>query len=186
MVARQASPQLMFALLLGVGVAACDGTTATDPQLSKSASPAKAPATVDDVMVPYFERLSSAPAPDALPVVCEPAFAGVILPNSLVAAGVATHLGKVTGTITGTSCAVDVSGIVSIGGLAQRIAANGDVLDATWTGTIAGGALTLSVTFTGGSGRFQNASGWATGEGTVDPSGVSEWTLTGRITPPLN
>ena len=168
MLARLATPKQLLSLLLGVSFAACDGTTATGPQLSKKALPAEARATVDDGMVPYFERLSSAPAPDALPVVCEPAFAGVVLPNSLVAAGAATHLGNVTGAITGTSCAVDVSGVVAIGGWALRTAANGDVLQADWTGTIAGDVLTLSVTFTGGSGRFQNASGWATGEGTVD------------------
>ena len=176
----------MLALLLGVGLAACDGTTATDPRLSKSASLAEVPATVYDGMVPYDEHLSSAPASDALPVVCEPAFAGVVLPSSLVAAGVATHLGKVTGIVTGTSCAVEATGVVSIGGLAHRTAANGDILEAEWTGTIAGGVLTLNVTFTGGTGWLRNASGWATGGGTVDPSGVSEWTLTGRITPPLN
>lgn len=182
MIPRHAPTPLLVPLLLGVSFAACDRTTATDPQLSQSASLAELP--ISDGMVPYREHMSGAPAADALLVGCEPVAAGVALPDRLITVGVATHLGRVTGVVTGTWCALDASGVVSIEGSALRTTASGDVLEATWTGTIAGDVLTLDVTFTGGSGRFQNATGWAVGGGTIDPSGASEWTLTGRITSP--
>jgi hypothetical protein len=178
-------PRRLLPLLLGASLAACDGTPATDPQVSAVSASGKVTARfMDDGMVPFYERVRAVPEVDALPVVCEPAAAAVALPDRLLAAGTATYLGRESGEVTGASCTVDATGVVHIAGLARRTAAQGDVLDAAWTGAIAGDRLALDVTFAGGSGRFREATGWASGGGTVSPDGTSEWTLTGRISLP--
>jgi hypothetical protein len=169
-------PALLFAAL----VVACDSATAPDPQLSMNAAAAA------DGLVPIRIQETAFTAPDAMAVVCEPAAAGVALPDRLLARGVASHLGQVSSVITGASCVVDLtSGVVAIAGTAERTAANGDLLLATWAGTLAGGTLTLDITFTGGTGRFRNATGWAHGSGYMDAStGTGAWTAAGRISAP--
>lgn len=96
----------------------------------------------------------------------------------------ATHLGraafvsdKVINVVAGTQTLQ-----------ATFTAANGDVLRAAGTGTstmIAPGhvAFTATITFTGGTGRFADASGHAAIEGEADlASGRSRMTATGSIT----
>jgi hypothetical protein len=143
-------------------------------------------AVVPDGMVPIHLRETAYTPADAVLVVCEPAFAGVALPDRLSASGVSSHLGKISSIITHSACGVDLStGIVSLNGTATHTAASGDLLLETWSGTFAGTVLTLDVTFTGGTGRFQNATGWGTLQGNIDPvAGTGYWTLRGRISSP--
>lgn len=174
--------KIALTLVLVAFVLACDSPTALEPHFSMNA------AAVPDGMVPIQIReavFNLAPG-DAIPVMCDPGAAGVFLPNYHMATGVASHLGRVSTVVVISGCTLDLAtGVVSMNGTTGRTAANGDVLLGTWTGTLAGSALTLDVTFTGGSGRFQNAAGWAGGGGQVDvANGTGEWTLTGRINPP--
>lgn len=172
--------KMSLALVLAAAVVACDDATAPDPHSFTDAAGAP------DGMVPFFARETAYTPADAVAVVCEPAWVGVALPNRLVATGVASHMGSVESVVAGEWCTVDLgTGVVSTAGTAVHTAAGGDVLYATWTGTIEGAALTLNVTFAGGTGRFAHATGQATGGGTLDAAtGTGEWTMTGRISPP--
>jgi len=167
-------------MLFGAALAGCE--TAIEP-----AGPyAGAAVVLPDGMVPFTVREAAWTPGDALPVLCEPAAAGVVLPDRLLATGTASHLGVVNSVVLGESCAVDLgTGTVTMGGTAVHTAANGDQLFATWTGTLVGPALTLNITFTGGTGRFEGATGSAVGPGSMDPAtGRAEWQASGRITPP--
>lgn len=73
--------------------------------------------------------------------------------------GNATHLGKVAGTAD--QC---IKGLSIVDGRATYVAANGDELNATYTGTIVSVVGTIAVievdqTFDGGTGRFEHAAG---------------------------
>lgn len=165
------------ALLLMGALTGCDSATGPAPSL-----PALA-AALDDGMVPIALHETAVPAPDALPVTCEPAFAGVTLPSRLLATGVATHLGQVSSIVSGSACVLDLAtGTLAVHGAAVHTAANGDTLDATWTGTISGTALALEITFVGGTGRFTDATGWASATGSMDfATGRATWDGVGRI-----
>jgi hypothetical protein len=175
---RRRTGQVLL-LLAGGCLAACDSPTepiALEPAFHD----------VHDGMVPLQAQEVAWPAPDATPVLCDPAFAGVVLPNRLLAAGTGSHFGKLASVILGTGCAVNLAtGVVSMAGTAVHTAANGDRLFATWTGTMLAGSLTLDINFSGGTGRFQGVTGSGLGSGTMNPAtGSGEWTINGRITPP--
>jgi len=138
------------------------------------------------ITVPVTVRETFAPAPDAVPIPCEPAAAGVALPSSILASGYASHLGRIHSVLTGSTCAVDLgAGQVSFTGSVVHTAANGDELHATFDGTMTLGTVALSVVFTGGTGRFESTTGSGTGAGTIDPLTMSGWFgLSGTMTRP--
>jgi hypothetical protein len=91
--------------------------------------------------------------------------------------GIVSHMGKST---------VDIEGVITptgpdtftIAGSAVIVAANGDELFGTFTGsgtnTPGGGSEgTVDVTYSGGTGRFTNASGTASGPFTQTPTGTT-------------
>jgi hypothetical protein len=94
--------------------------------------------------------------------------------------GTATHLGAVTGTFSNCSQVTwtqTEGGPVPVAstygdGVVSLVAANGDVLQGRYGDGVAtfgpsGGTLQDSVTFTGGTGRFESATGAALDHGTI-------------------
>lgn len=137
-------------------------------------------------MVPITIRETYAPAPDAVLAPCSPVEAGVGLPSRLIATGVGTHLGKLSTVLLGTTCTVTAPGVVAFTGTATHTTANGDQLFADFAGTLSPGVLTLSsITFTGGTGRFENATGTGSGGGPADiVTGAGAFEITGLISRP--
>lgn len=177
----------LLPLLIGLAaLAACENTTAPSRAVGTPSATAQVRAGDGPVMVPITIRETYAPAPDAVVVPCTPAEAGIGLPETLIATGVGTHLGKITTTLVGTSCTVAASGIVAFIGTAVHTVANGDQLFASFVGTLTPGVLTLSsITFTGGTGRFENATGSASGGGPADIlSGTGAFEVEGVISRP--
>jgi hypothetical protein len=103
--------------------------------------------------------------------------------NDFVGAGTATHLGpydevgsvQLLPTPDPTVFLVDAS--------ATYTAANGDQLHAVITGTLDGdtGAITATVTYVGGTGRFSSASGTATLSAQLFPDGSIDVDVEGTI-----
>ena len=102
--------------------------------------------------------------------------------------GTGSHLGKFTATTEGTIVPTG-PGTFALSGNAILVAANGDQLTATATVTV-NGPVSGAATITGGTGRFEDASGTLTLEDAqeklVSFDGVTavftgEPTLTGRI-----
>ncbi len=100
-------------------------------------------------------------------------------------AGTDSHLGKVTTHYTGVATPSGAN-TISLSGSSVEVAANGDKLYATLSGT---GTLdaefnaqgTLVNTFTGGTGRFENASGVETGAFSMATRSLDGATLTSAI-----
>jgi hypothetical protein len=96
--------------------------------------------------------------------------------------GNATHLGRITGTAD--QC---IKGLDIVDGIATYVAANGDELNATYTGTIVSvvdGVAVIEVdqTFDGGTGRFEYATGDAFELVSVDlVAGTVQGTVEGDI-----
>jgi hypothetical protein len=100
-----------------------------------------------------------------------------------VGSGHATHLGH----YVEIGCAVfstttDPTG-VPVDGCSTYTAANGDKLHAILTGQLNAvtGAITVTVTYAGGTGRFHDASGSATLLGQILPDGTIVVTVEGTI-----
>jgi hypothetical protein len=103
--------------------------------------------------------------------------------NDFVGAGTATHLGhynevgraQFTPTADPTVLQVDARSVYT--------AANGDELRAVFTGHLNGltGAITATVTYVGGTGRFADATGTATLSGQLLPGGSIEVSVKGAI-----
>jgi len=104
-------------------------------------------------------------------------------PNDFVGAGTATHLGfynevghvVFSGTENATVLHLEASAIYT--------AANRDHLYAVVTGELNGvtGAIIATVTYTGGTGRFANATGTATLVGQILPDGSLKVAVQGTI-----
>jgi hypothetical protein len=103
--------------------------------------------------------------------------------SDFTGSGTATHLGSYTEvghvTFTGTS----TPGVLSVNGWAHYTAANGDVLCASISGTVnqGTGAIQATATYTGGTGRFANASGSSTLTGQMLGGGALTITALGTI-----
>jgi hypothetical protein len=114
----------------------------------------------------------------------------VVPPNLLVngtGTGTANHLGRFTATFSTT---VNLGTGSATGGIFKFVAANGDHLDATFTGqgTPTGQPNVASIveiaTITGGTGRFADATGAFTIHRIVDQAtGVSSGSFEGTINP---
>ena len=104
-------------------------------------------------------------------------------PNTFVGAGAATHLAQYeeTGSVQFSDTADPT--VSHLEASATYTAANGDQIYATFTGELNGvtGAITATVTYTGGTGRFANASGTATLSGQLLPGGSIEVAVKGTI-----
>jgi hypothetical protein len=90
------------------------------------------------------------------------------------ASGTATHLGEFT--LHDTSTVVGVDGPIRyIEGEAEPVADNGDHLTASFTGTVDLSTFTATVTFewTGGEGRFANATGTTTWHINLNPADLT-------------
>jgi hypothetical protein len=103
------------------------------------------------------------------------------------ATGVSSHLGKGTVHLDGVATFTGQSGTINIAGSIVIVAANGDEVFGTFSGS---GTLTSSLgssqgtsvtTFTGGTGRFANASGSASGPFTQTLNGTQGTALTFAI-----
>jgi hypothetical protein len=115
----------------------------------------------------------------------------VVAPPSLLVdgtgTGTATHLGRFTATFTTT---VNLSTGSATGGIFRFVAANGDHLDATFTGQGTPTAqpnvasIVETATISGGTGRFAGATGAFTIHRIVNQvTGVSSGSFDGTISP---
>jgi hypothetical protein len=94
-------------------------------------------------------------------------------PNDFVGAGTATHLGLYEEEGHVTFSGTDDPTVLHLEACAIYTAANGDHLYARFTGELNGvtGAISATVTYVGGTGRFANASGTATLVGQIIDDG---------------
>ncbi len=103
--------------------------------------------------------------------------------NDFVGAGTATYLGlyNEVGSVQFSPTADPA--VLQVDASATYTAANGDRLYAVFTGYLNGvtGAITATVTYVGGTGRFTNASGTATFSGQLLPGGSLEVAVKGTI-----
>jgi hypothetical protein len=104
-------------------------------------------------------------------------------PNTFVGAGTATHLARYeeTGSVQFSDTADPT--VSHLEASATYTAANGDQIYATFTGELNGvtGVITATVTYTGGTGQFANASGTAILSGQLLPGGSIEVVVKGTI-----
>lgn len=97
--------------------------------------------------------------------------------NDFVGAGRATHLGNYTEVGN-----VSISQTGAVTGWSIYTAATGDQLHATISGQInATGVVTATVTYVGGTGRFDDASGSATLTGQILPDGTLTVAVNGTV-----
>src|SRR4051794_27062886 len=84
-----------------------------------------------------------------------------VSPTDFVGTGQATHLGRYTEVGSASFSPTDDPTVLHIDAWAVYTAANGDQLYAVFTGSLNGltGAITATVTYVGGTGRFDDASG---------------------------
>jgi hypothetical protein len=152
---------LSYLIVLGV-LAGCDQGSPVSP------SAASTPLAADNAAVPWKEsyQASGTIAPDA----------GCPAPRlltTLEGGGTATHVGKYT--IVNSHCVDPATGVLTDGSF-TKTAANGDQLFGTYVGNssviqppapVGIFAVTGTLTYTGGTGRFADITGTATMEGTL-------------------
>ena len=106
-----------------------------------------------------------------------------VSPTEFVGSGEATHLGRYSeaGTVAFTPTADP--NVLHIDGSITYTAANGDELDATASGelNLSTGAITATLTYTGGTGRFASAGGSSTLTGQLGAGGSISVTVDGTI-----
>ena len=103
--------------------------------------------------------------------------------GDFVGAGNATHLGLYEEVGNATISPTADPTVFQVDAWSTYIAANGDELYAVFTGYLDGltGAITATVTYVGGTGRFADASGTATLSGQLLPDGSIEVAVEGTI-----
>jgi hypothetical protein len=106
-----------------------------------------------------------------------------VSPTDFVGAGHATHLGVYTEVGSVAFSPTDDPAVFQVDGWATYTAANGDQLDAIVTGHLNGatGAITATLTYVGGTGRFADAGGSATLSGQLLPDGTISVAVAGTI-----
>ena len=104
-------------------------------------------------------------------------------PNDFVGAGIATHLGCYDEAGHVVFSPTDDPTVLHLEASAIYTAANGDHLYAEFTGELNGltGAITATVTYVGGTGRFTNASGTASLVAQILADGSLEVVVRGTI-----
>ena len=184
---------LALALPLMLVLLGCDGVSPTAPEVeiqadAVSATPTttvgaawtgSANAGVHEVPISGSETtLVDLAGPFLLCVGSPPPPNQVLFPGKIDGVGRFTHLGKTISVISATSCVINFSnGGLELLGEADHVSANGDVLHVVFAGTaFPDGRLVFDfVTFDGGTGRFENATGWADADGfsnAADGTGV--------------
>lgn len=191
-------PGLVLLLAPFLGLAACgDAPVPTDPgRASVEALTTGAIVAATDIpsatrLVPYRAEASFGPASPALTFCTEPpGYAGppVALGAVNVGTGTHAHLGRATSTIMIDWCALTASGVLG-GGTFEHVGANGDAISGLWdalftppTFTFVHNGKDSPIVVTGGSGRFEGASGHVSGTGTIDPAtGLGTFSVKGGI-----
>ncbi len=133
--------------------------------------------------VPFKASLKTQETLGFNPAACPATF----LQGTTVATGNATHMGSVT--MLSTDCVVQADGqIMFTDGQLLLTAANGDQVNATYSGMLLPGAeapvysLTGSYTVVGGTGRFEGATGSGSLQGSSNiVTGQGSYTATGVI-----
>jgi hypothetical protein len=106
-----------------------------------------------------------------------------VSPTDFVGSGKATHLGRYTEVGRAQFAPTADPTYLRIDAWSIYTAANGDQLDATITGRldVLTGAITATVTYVGGTGRFDDANGSATLSGQMLPDGTITVSVEGTI-----
>ena len=106
-----------------------------------------------------------------------------VSPTDFVGSGQATHLGRYTEVGSAQFSPTTVPGVLQIDAWSVYTAANGDQLYATFTGQLdlLTGAITATVTYVGGTGRFEDAGGSAELSGQMLPDGTITVSVRGTI-----
>ena len=106
-----------------------------------------------------------------------------VSPTDFVGSGLATHLGLYAeeGSVAFTS--TSNPDVLQVTGTTAYFAANGDRLDAQVSGTLntATGVISATITYVGGTGRFDDASGQSSLAGQMEPDGTIHVTVIGLI-----
>ena len=106
-----------------------------------------------------------------------------VSPTDFVGSGEATHLGRYTEVGSAQFSPTADPTVLRIDAWSIYTAANGDQLYAVYTGQLNGltGAITATVTYFGGTGRFDDADGSATLSGQMLPDGTIAVSVEGTI-----
>jgi hypothetical protein len=106
-----------------------------------------------------------------------------VSPTDFVGSGQATHLGRYTEVGSARFSPTAAPTVLRIDARSVYTAANGDQLYATITGRLdlQSGAITATVTYVGGTGRFDDAGGSATLSGQMLPDGTIAVAVEGTI-----
>jgi hypothetical protein len=106
-----------------------------------------------------------------------------VSPTDFVGSGEATHLGKYAEAGSARFSPTAVPGVLRVDARVVLTAADGDQLYETITGELdfQTGAITATVTYVGGTGRFIDAEGSATLTGQMLPDGTIAVTVEGSI-----
>ena len=106
-----------------------------------------------------------------------------VSPTDFVGSGEATHLGRYAEAGSAQFSPTAVPGVLRVDARVVLTAANGDQLYETITGELdlRTGAITGTVTYVGGTGRFDDAGGSATLSGQMLPDGTIAVTVEGTI-----
>ena len=106
-----------------------------------------------------------------------------ISPTDFVGAGTATHLGAYTEAGSVAFIPTSDPTVLQIVGTTDYTASNGHVLHAVVTGelNLLTGAITATLTYDGGTGRFEDATGSATLIGQLLPGGGVAATVSGTV-----
>jgi hypothetical protein len=104
-------------------------------------------------------------------------------PTDFVGIGYATHLGRYLEEGTVAFSPTNNPAVLQVDGTIVYSAASGEDLHAVVTGELNGltGAITATVSYLGGTGRFAAASGSASLAGQMQPDGTISVTVTGTI-----
>jgi hypothetical protein len=106
-----------------------------------------------------------------------------VSPTDFVGSGEATHLGRYTEVGSAQFSPTADPAVLRIDAWSVYTAANGDELYATITGRLdlLTGAITATVTYVGGTGRFDDAGGSATLSGQMLPDGTIAVSVEGTL-----
>ena len=125
----------------------------------------------------------ASPAPAAQRAYASRGKAQFVSANNFVGAGNATHLGLYNEVGTAQFSPTADPTVLHVDASSTYTAANGDKLYAVFSGNLNGvtGAITATVTYVGGTGRFANASGTAALSAQLFPGGSIEVAVQGGI-----
>jgi hypothetical protein len=106
-----------------------------------------------------------------------------VSPTDFVGSGHATHLGRYTEVGSALFSPTNDPTVLHIDGFSIYTAANGDELHAVITGSLNGltGAITATVTYVGGTGRFTDATGSSSLVAQLLPGGAISVAVDGTI-----